>query len=113
MAYGDIFVSLDCNNITAVSSNSSPATSNNPKNGNCSLRLSRGPNAQAKFTGNLEHQTSDFWLFYAVLDDIPDVIFACLRAQFHVNSRGVVSHVAVDMRLEGEDGPLVEFERFK
>lgn len=64
-------------------------------------------------SGYLEHQTSDFWLFYPFFDDIAEVIFSCLRAQFRVDSRGIVSHVSVDVRLEGEDGPLVEFERLE
>ncbi|POS75331.1 hypothetical protein DHEL01_v206283 [Diaporthe helianthi] len=111
VAYGDIYVSLDCNTDTATSS--TPAPIKDSETENCRLRLSRGPESQVKLTGNLEHQTSDFWIYYAVFDEVPEKIFACLRAQFHVDSRGVVSHIAVDVRLEGEEGPLVEFERFQ
>ncbi|KAG8168676.1 hypothetical protein KVR01_001425 [Diaporthe batatas] len=111
VAYGDIFVSLVCNDDAAVPSSLAPDQGS--ESGHCKLRLSRSPQAQVKLTGNLEHQTSDFWLLYAVFEEVPDLIFFCLRAQFHVDSRGVVSHIAVDVRLEGEDGPLVEFERFQ
>lgn len=66
-----------------------------------------------KLTGNLEHKTGDFWLVSVVLEDVPEILQACLRVQFHVDPRGIATHIAVDVRSEGEHGPLVEFERIQ
>lgn len=81
--------------------------------GSCGLRMSRGPESQLKLTADLQHKTGDFWLAYAFFEDVPEVVQGCLRAQFRVDSRGIVTHVAADLRLEGEDGPLVWFERVR
>ena len=73
--------------------------------------MSRGPESQLRLTGNLEHKTGDFWLAYAFFEEVPEVTQGCLRVQFRVDSRGMVTHAAADLRLEGEDGPLVWYER--
>lgn len=108
VAYGDIFVSLDCDD-AALSALPSPT----PDAESCRLRLSRGRESQLQLTGNLEHKTGDFWLVFVVLEDVPEIVQACLRVRFKVDPRGTVTHIAVDMRLEGEDGPLVEFKRLQ
>jgi hypothetical protein len=110
VAYGDIFVSLvDCDDDPAPPAADTPAGAVGP----CRLRLSRGPGAQVKLAGDLEHKSGDFWLVFAVLEEVPQVVQACVRVQFRVDARGIVTHVAVDMRMEGEDGPLVEFKRIR
>lgn len=106
MAYGDIFVSLDCDDAAPSARPSSTSDAESRR-----LRLSRGRESQLQLTGNLEHKTGDFWLVFVALEDVPEIVQACLRVRFQVDPRGIVSHIAVDMRLEGEDGPLVEFER--
>lgn len=59
----------------------------------------------------LEHKTGDFWLGFWSFPETPEVIEVCIRAQFHVAASGVVSRLGLDMRMEGEDVPLVWFER--
>lgn len=73
--------------------------------------MSRGPESPERFAGYLEHKTGDFWLTFVFDEYLPEVIYACLRVQFQADPRGVVTHIAVDLRMEGEDGPLVWFER--
>ncbi|KAJ0120161.1 hypothetical protein J7T55_001017 [Diaporthe amygdali] len=106
VAYGNVFVSLHCDD--TVPANQS---SGGMETGSCRLRMSRGRESQFRVAGNLEHKTGDFWLTYGFLEEVPEVIQACLRVQFKVDSRGIVTHIAVDLRLEGEDSPLVWFER--
>lgn len=73
--------------------------------------MSRGPESPERFAGYLEHKTGDFWLTFVFDEAVPEVIQACLRVQFRVDQHGVVTDIAADMRMEGEDGPLVWFER--
>lgn len=106
VAYGDVFITIDCND-TASPAGPSAATGAGP----CRLRMSRGPESQLSLAGNLEHKTGDFWLALAFFEHVPEVIQGCIRVQFRVDSRGIVTHVGADLRMEGEDGPLVWFER--
>lgn len=104
VAYGDIFVSLECNDTAPSAVFSAGAEA-----GSCRLRMSR--DHPERVAGYLEHKTGDFWLTFAFDEDVPEVIQACIRVQFQVDSSGIVMHIGADLRLEGEDGPLVWFER--
>lgn len=104
LAYGDMFVSLECNDTAASADFSAGAEA-----GSCRLRMSR--EHPERVAGYLEHKTGDFWLTFGFDEDVPEFIQACFRVQFRVDSSGIVTHIAVDMRQEGEDGPLVWFER--
>lgn len=106
VAYGDLFVDLECDH-AAPSAPSSPGSDT----GSCRLRVSRSPESQERLGGYLEHKTGDFWLTFVFDEEVPELIQACLRVQFRVDPKGIVTHIAVDMRMEGEDGPLVWFER--
>lgn len=76
----------------------------------CQLRLKRGPESQSQVYGDLVHATGDFWLTYISLVFL-NVTQACLRTEFRVNPSGAVAAIGVDVRLEGEDIPLVWFDK--
>lgn len=104
VAYGDISVSLECND-----TGPSTAVAAGAEAGSCRLRMSR--DHPERVAGYLEHKTGDFWLTFGFDEEVPEVIQACVRVQFQVDSSGIVTHIGVDLRLEGDDGPLVWFER--
>lgn len=106
VAYGDVFITMNCNDTTSAARPSAAA-----ETGPCGLRMSKGPESELSLAGDLEHKTGDFWLALAFFEDVPEIIQGCIRVQFRVDARGVVSHVAADLRMEGEDGPLIWFER--
>jgi hypothetical protein len=61
----------------------------------------------------LQHVSGDYWIgwvFMGVYENYHRPIM-CLRVQFAVDAAGKVSRVGVDARLEGENIPLVWFER--
>ncbi|KAK7746444.1 hypothetical protein SLS53_002403 [Cytospora paraplurivora] len=107
--YGHVFVDLICHD---QYDSPSALSSAQPKHrGACQLQLRRGPENQAQLSAKLEHKTGDYWLAWAFIDEVPDEILVCVRTQFRVDASGIVTHVGADLRLEGEDGPLVWFER--
>lgn len=106
VAYGDMFVSLDCNDTASPGQPSAGTDASS-----CRLRMARGPESQLHLAGDLEHKTGDFWIALVFFEEVPEITQGCLRVQFRVDSRGVVTHAGADLRLEGEDGPLVWFER--
>ncbi|KUI56636.1 D-aminopeptidase [Cytospora mali] len=55
--------------------------------------------------------TGDFWISWLSIEEIPDTGLGCLRTQFIVDAGGFVTQMGVDLRMEGEDVPLVWFER--
>lgn len=108
-AYGDIFVSLRCNDVET-----SPAASSSPEaeeRSGCHIRAKRGPHMQGQFDLVLEHKTGNFWVAWLSLGVAPDEIQGCLAVQFRVDASGVVQHIGADMGLESENVPLVWFER--
>ena len=108
IAYGDIFVSLQCSE-TANSPSATPSPG--AEGAGCQLQTKRQHAIQGQFVGKLQHQTGEFWVTRVYLPELPDEVQACLRTQFEIDATGVVSHVGVDLRLEEEDAPLVWFER--
>ncbi|OLN87552.1 Protein flp [Colletotrichum chlorophyti] len=63
----------------------------------------------------LTHRSGDYWAGRGFVGgkkardvDIPSF---CVPAEFKIDIRGVVTHLGVGVRLEGDDGPLVWFKR--
>lgn len=110
VAYGDVFVTLHCDDTAGL-----PSVTPSPgvDGAGCQLQMKRQQGIQAQFKGDLEHRTGNFWLTRAYLKEIPDEVQACLRTQFEIDVTGVVSHIGVELRLDEEDAPLVWFERLE
>lgn len=104
-AYDSIFISLECEDDKSDST-ASPGVQDTE----CQLRLKRGTESQSQFYGNLTHITGDFWLTYIALSFL-DVAQGCLRTEFRLDPSGTVAAVGIDARLEGENIPLVWFDR--
>lgn len=78
----------------------------------CQLRLKRGPESQSQVYGDLAHVTGDFWLAYISLGFF-NVTQACLRTEFRMDTSGTVAAIGIDVRFEGENIPLVWFDKVK
>ncbi|KAF9881432.1 hypothetical protein CkaCkLH20_00578 [Colletotrichum karsti] len=65
----------------------------------------------------LEPKSGNFWVGREYLElgkgKRTQTPFACMRAEFKVGITGSVTYFGLDVRMEGEDGPLVWFERVR
>lgn len=105
--YGDIYVHFECDN----SNLSRPQMRHDGDT--CSLRVTIPEGLEINIYADLEHKTGDHWIAWAYIPEYedPDQPVACMRAQFRVNTQGQVAQFGLDLRLEGEDVPLVWFDR--
>lgn len=104
-AYDSIFISLECEDDKPDSTASSRV-----QDKECQLRLKRGTESELQIYGDLSHITGDFWLSYISLSFL-NVIQGCLRTEFRMDPSGTVAAVGIDARLEGENVPLVWFDK--
>jgi hypothetical protein len=104
--YGDLFVALKCGN------ESSTVTSLTTEDeGHCRLQVKTADNAETPLYVNLEHKTGNYWLGWGHIVGVDiDMPVTCSRIQFRVDDKGTVSHLGVDIRMEGDDAPLVWFK---
>lgn len=107
LGYGSIFVNLsskagNLNHILAVG-----------KDHGYGLQVTLPKHPLINLVVDLEHQTGDYWIGWGHLPGFrdPEQPVACVRAQFRIDAGGSVSQIGLDMRLEGEDTPLVWFDR--
>ncbi|KAH7018533.1 beta-lactamase/transpeptidase-like protein [Microdochium trichocladiopsis] len=115
--YGQVKLTLDCEDAASAlwhSRFSSPSSSTTDEHkSTCKLLLSRRDDAYPHVLVDLEHQSGEYWLGwlrYGEWQD-PQNPLTCVRAEFHIGSDGEVAQLGIDLRLEGEDKPLVWYQR--
>jgi Domain of unknown function (DUF3471) len=61
----------------------------------------------------LQHMSGDYWVGWAFMEMYRHYYRPtnCLRVQFAVDATGTVSRVGIDVRFEGDEIPLVWFDR--
>ncbi|KAI0121106.1 penicillin-binding protein [Xylariales sp. AK1849] len=83
------------------------------ENAQCHL-IARSPeDGPFSFYADLEHQTGDYWVGWLHQEQLqdPETKLGCMKVQFFVDEKGIVSRLGIDARQEGADGPLVWFDR--
>ena len=90
----------------------SPASPTVNENG-CRLLLTKSSNFGKEISYQLEHKSGEFWLGWVFNNDYATVRRPedCRRVQFRMDRNGRPSSLGVDIRMEGDDTPLVWFER--
>jgi hypothetical protein len=111
--YGIFNVTLDCDKQELPED--SPASPTTTHDGCRLVIISPGrPGEEASVIRlDLEHISGDYWVGWAYMPHLRKYHrpLACQRVEFRVDAAGVVASLGVDVRLEGEDIPLVWFER--
>ena len=120
LGYGNITISLQCGD--EARRNYPQETPAHPTvERGCLLRGSGPMEFEGKsFHVDFEHATADYWVAWLFVDAFapsgsgltkrPQL---CLRAQFRVGADGGVEAFGADFRQEGEEGPLVWYEKWK
>ncbi|KAJ4191195.1 hypothetical protein NW767_010989 [Fusarium falciforme] len=108
--YGPISVSISCDKWDAPSD--SPVPPSTTKDG-CRLMAFKTDNFGKQVSYQLEHKSGDYWVGWLFNDDFASVRRPreCYRAQFRVDETGRSYSFGLDIRMEGEDVPLIWFER--
>ncbi|KAK6077042.1 Protein flp [Seiridium cupressi] len=79
----------------------------------CHLRIRTPEDLYLQLYYDLGHKTGDYWIgwVHTLSYQDPEQPLAGVRVQFRVDAEGRVSQLGMDVRMEGEDVPLVWFDR--
>jgi hypothetical protein len=107
--YGTISVSRECD---WDNPSNSPAVLTH-LDSKCILNVKKGNTFGNPVSWKLEHVSGEYWVAWFYMDDYATVKrpSRCFRAQFALDEAGMPVKFSIDMRDEGPETPLVEFER--